>query len=94
VAIVSLYIGTDFTVSNILLALEEVTEPYLLGIHLGIEPHHLKRFEREHHDTERRKIEVIRYWLLNNEECSWETLADAVKRMDHHGNVVDSIRIL
>lgn len=87
-------LGIELTVSNILLALEKVTDPYLLGIQLGIEPHLLETFKVKHHlqstDTERQKIEVIKL-LLNNKNCSWKTLADAVKDMNNHGKVVDSL---
>ena len=78
-----------------MLALKEVTDPYLLGLQLGIEPDQLKKFEREDHlqRTERRKIEVIMYWLRKDDvKCSWETLADAVERMKCHGNVVKTLR--
>ena len=76
-------------------ALKEVTDPYLLGAHLGIKTRHLKKIKLERHQQciERVKIEVIRYWLGDiNANCSWETLADAVKCMGCHGNVVDSLK--
>ena len=87
-----LSLGTELTVPNILLALKEVTEPYLLGIHLGIYPHHLKVFEYDHpKDIERQKIELIKFWLDNHVECSWKVLADAVKCMGCHRKVVHSL---
>ena len=85
-------LGIELTVSNILLALEKVIEPQELGIHLGIELHQLKKRHVKY--TERQKIEVIKLLLNNNAKCSWETLADAVERMNCHGKVVDSLREL
>ena len=87
-------LGTELKVPNILLALEEVTDPYQLGTQLEIKPHHLKVFEHDYPDIERQKIEVIDFWLNNNVECSWEVLANAVERMERYGKVVDSLREL
>ena len=78
---------------DIILALEEVTEPYQLGIHLGIETHKLKMFEKNYpRDIERQKIEVIEYWLRNSAECSWDVLASAVEKIGGHGNLERTLR--
>ena len=91
----SISLGTELKVPNILLALETVTNPYLLGIYLGIEPHHLDYIEHYNYSNiERQKIEIIMFWLDNNVECSWKVLADAVACMGCHQKLVDSLREL
>ena len=78
---------------DIVSALKEITKPYLLGIHLGIKEHELKRIEENYlRDVDRQMAEVINYWLRNNTECSWEALASAVEKMGGHGNLVKRLR--
>ena len=87
-------LGIELKVPNILLALKEVTDPYQLGTQLDIDTNHLKTFENNHPKCiDRQKIEVIKFWL-NNKECSWKILADAVEHMDCHKRVVDSLNEL
>ena len=79
--------------SNIISALDEVIDPFRLGIHLGIKPHELKKIEKENKDDVRRQMaEVIIYWLQDDEHYSWEILANAVKKMGGHGNLVRKLR--
>ena len=88
-------LGIELELRNILLALKKVTDPYQLGTQLGIATHYLQEFEYDYpKDIERQKIEVINFWLDNNEDCSWEVLADAVKGMGGYGKIVDSLREL
>lgn len=79
--------------NDIDLALEEVTDPYRLGIYLGIKEHELEIFEKNYpRDAKRQKIEVIKYWLRNYTDCTWEALANAVEKMGGHGNLVKRLR--
>jgi hypothetical protein len=36
-------------------------------------------------------IEVIDYWLKNTTKCTWGTLAEAVKRVGGHNNLVHKL---
>ena len=78
---------------DVLSALEEITEPHNLGIYLGIKEHELEIFEKNYpRDIKRQKIEVMKYWLRNNRDCSWEVLANAVEKMGGHGNLMERLR--
>ena len=78
---------------NIVSALEEITKPHKLGIHLGIETHKLEKIEENHpRDVDRQMTEVIKHWLRNNSDCSWGALASAVEKMGGHGNLVKRLR--
>ena len=37
-------------------------------------------------------IEVIDYWLKNNIECTWEALAEAIKRVGGHDNLARKLK--
>ena len=78
---------------DIVSALEEITDPYLLGIQLGIKAHELKKIEKNYpQDVDRQMAEVINYRLHNGTECSWEALASAVEKMGGHENLVKRLR--
>ena len=71
------------------MALKEITKPYQLGMYLGIETYELEKIEENYpRDIERRKIEVINYWLRNSSDHSWEALASAAEKIGGHGNLV------
>ena len=75
-------------------ALEEITKPHKLGIHLGIETHKLEKIEENHpRDVDRQMTEVIKHWQRNSSDCSWGTLANAVEKMGKHGNLVKKLRV-
>ena len=79
--------------SDVNLNLEEVTEPFRLGIYLDIKPHVLKTIEKDcPQNTKKQKIEVINYWLRNGKKCSWETIAKALEQMGDYGELVTQIR--
>ena len=59
---------------------------------MGIEGYELDKIEDEHRKIERRKAEVIKYWLQNSTHCSWVALADAMEKMGRHGNLVRELR--
>ena len=85
------YIGPQL--GEIISAIKEVTDPYILGVQLGIEPHELKKIEKNYpRDIDRQMAEVIEYWLHNNSDCSWGALASAVEKMGGHGNLVKKLR--
>ena len=86
-----MYIGPQL--GEIISAVKEITDPYILGVQLGIEPHGLKKIEKNHpQDVDRQMAEVIEYWLRNSSDCSWGALANAVEKMGGHGNLVNKLR--
>ena len=84
-------IGQQLSRSDVISALKKVMKPYLLGVHLGIDPHKLKEFECcNSKDIEQQKIEVINYWF-DNFNPSWKALADAVKRIGSYNNLAKDL---
>jgi hypothetical protein len=84
-------VGPQF--GEIISALKEITDPYKLGVQLGIVPHELKKIEKNFpRDVDRQMTEVIEYWQRNSSDCSWEALASAVDKMGGHGNLVKKLR--
>ena len=78
---------------HILRDTKEVTGWYSLGIQLEIGTSYLDHIEKNHSgDTERCKIEVIKYWLRNNQEPTMNKLAQAVEDMGGHATVVQTLR--
>ena len=66
--------------------LNEVTNPYRLGIKLAIELHDVKKILQDAgSDTERQKSEILDHWLKNDSNASWPILVKALKEMDHRG---------
>ena len=80
------------TPANLEIELSEITQPYQFGLHLGMTPSALQLIERNHPgDVARQRTEVITYWSRNN-ECTWEKVADAVKRLGCYGNLEKKLR--
>jgi hypothetical protein len=78
---------------EILSAIKEITKPHKLGMHLHIPPHELEKIEENFpRDVDRQRTEVIKYWLRNSSDCSWEALARAVEEMGGHRNLVEKLR--
>ena len=75
---------------EIISTIKDISSPYILGIHLGIEDKIEKNYPR---DVERQKLEAIKYWQRNF-NCSWEALANAVEKMQCHRNLVKQLREL
>ena len=82
----------EFKFPNILLQLKDVIDVYHLGVHLGVEADEIKRIENDYKgDLIRQKSEVITFWLKNFKDCSWDTLAEAVKNIGSHNQLATSI---
>ena len=80
--------------ANLEIELGELTSPYLFGVHLGVASSDLEQIERDHRgDVARQRSEVIKYWCRNN-KCTWEKVADAVKKLCGHGNLEKKLRQL
>lgn len=84
----------ELTISNILVALNEVNDPYTLGIHLGIKPKNLDVIEKENSEIINRITKVIIHWMRNSENRSWGTLANAVRKMGVYERTVKKLRDL
>ena len=82
------------TLDEMLSALQEITDPNTLGIHLGIESHQVDIFEKNHpNDIGRQKSEVLKHWEKNCGDRSWDLLATAVEKMGKHANLVKKLRL-
>jgi hypothetical protein len=68
-----------------------VTEPYELGLLLGIKEGQLDRIERDNKKSDEQMDEVIKYWL-DKMSPSWEALADAVTKMESYGNLAKELK--
>ena len=78
---------------DIVSALKEITNPYLLGINLDVEEYQLKKIEQNYpQNIDRQMAEVISYWLRNSSDCSWGALASAVEKMGRYRNLVKTLR--
>ena len=80
------------TPANLKTQLKEITQPHQFGLHLGLDPNVLQLIERNHPgDVARQRSEVIVYWSRNY-ECTWEKVADTLRRMGGHGNLERKLR--
>ena len=74
--------GTPFQLKNLVNALVRVTEWFELGLQLGIEEYVLKRIEQDNRgQTERCKSDMLREWLINGLDHSWEEVDAAVEEV-------------
>ena len=73
--------------------MSEVTRWYSLGIQLGLTPGTLSSIESNHpHDADRCKIDVLDWWLRNEQDGTWEKLAQALEAMRGHDVLVQKLR--
>lgn len=64
--------------------LNEVTDPRMLGIQLGIVSSDVTRILQDaNNTTEKRKLGILDHWLNNDLKASWYTVVKALKKMDH-----------
>lgn len=90
-----LLIGPNHTafLKQALRDIKEVTSWYSLGIQLEVETSYLDHIKTNHgSDTEQCRIEVIKFWLRNDQEPTMKKLAQAVEDMGGHANVVQTLR--
>ena len=52
-----------------------------LGTHLGLSQGEIRQIERDHHTTERRRVEMFDRWLRKEENPSWEKIIAALENM-------------
>ena len=87
--------STCLTLREIENELTEVTAAdwFSLGVQLGVRSARLKEIEMNFPvDTQRRKTEVLDFWLRNAPEISWQKLAQAVEAMGGYATVVQKLR--
>ena len=64
--------------------LQDVTDPFQLGINLGIDPAQVKiLLKKAGEDVYRQKSEVLEHWLNNAENASWRILARTLTKIGH-----------
>ena len=64
--------------------LQDVTDPFKLGINLGIDPAQVRiLLKKAGEDVYRQKSEVLEDWLNNNENASWGTLARTLMKIGY-----------
>ena len=84
---------TELTLREIQNELSEVTHWYSLGIQLGLAPGTLYNIESNHpHDADRCKIDVLDWWLRNEQDATWEKLAQALEAVRGHDVLVQKLR--
>ena len=71
----------DSDLSRLCKALKKVTDPYSLGLYLGIPGSDLKRIETDHPSVRRRKQEVCAAFLRLNPSASWKVIVQALNEM-------------
>lgn len=85
-------VGLQLSVSNIISELKGVSNTYMLAIHLGIDEVELDDVLNVE-KIEEQKINIINHWLSTNKNtCSWNLLANAVKKTGDHGNLVKRLK--
>lgn len=64
--------------------LSDVTDPYKLGINLGITPARVTIILKEADgNIGRQKSEILTHWLENDLDASWVKLAQTLRKIDH-----------
>lgn len=64
--------------------LSDVTDPYKLGINLGITPARVTIILKEADgNIDRQKSEILTHWLKNDLDASWVKLAQTLRKIDH-----------
>ena len=73
--------------------MSEVTHWHPLGVQLGLTPGILKCIESNYrHDAQRCTTEVIIWWLQNEQDATWEKLAQALEAIRGHSGLVQKLR--
>ena len=77
---------------DLVVVLREV-DWYQLGVQLEVPIHILKRIKRQNvHDELAMLTEMFEYWKDNEEDPSWEKIAEALQRIGGHRNIITQIR--
>ena len=64
-----------------------------LGVQLGVPDDRLDRIDEDFRTADRKLHEVLSYWLLNNEDPSWDKICEALRRLGGLGNIVRHITL-
>ena len=65
-------------------AIRNVTNWFLLGIHLHMEQHDLRKIEVQYHyDIDRCKLEMISCWRRNDPTANWQKLRQALRSRNY-----------
>ncbi len=75
----------DLDVKSVVEHLSDITDPFTLGLQLGLKTAKLHEIERNHtRDLQRQKQETIAAWLAGDTSASWGDLVKALEKMDEH----------
>ena len=73
-----------FEDAKVLSFLNNVTNWFVLGIHLGVKRHKLKQIEVQHpQDIERCKLEMVALWRQSDPTASWPKLKEALRKCNY-----------
>ena len=61
--------------------LSPVAQWDVLGIYLGVEESEIQVIERDHHDTARRRIVMLKKWMEKDSNVSWKKVIVALESM-------------
>ena len=68
--------------SDLLRAIDSVSDWFLLGVYLQVSPNKLQEIEKQHNkDASRCKVEMLSLWLQGECTPSWKLLAEALDHM-------------
>ena len=79
------------TVKNLSFELTTITNWYLLGIKLNLQPHELKKIEQDHHGNDRQRVEMLDLWLRRAPNATWDDVVTALQQMGEN-TVAENIR--
>ena len=85
------------TIANLEKELKGISDPYRLGLQLGIEDSYLDGMEKNHSgDVARQRTAMIKHWYNNTAESerTWGRVADAVNALGDHRNLESRLREL
>jgi hypothetical protein len=63
-----------------------------LGVQLEIPPEKLDKIEEDYPTSERRRYEVLLYWLYNETDPSWDKICDALRRMGGFAKITRELK--
>ena len=78
---------------NLLDVLQKVTDVDNLGLHLGVPKHELDEIKTNFHRTQEQKRGMVRWWLNNDLNPTWERVIAALKAM-HKPVLADAVAVV
>ena len=83
--------GFELNLVNLMDVLQEVTEVDSLGLQLGVPRHELDKIWQDFwQETEERKRAMLKWWLDNDLNCTWEKVISAL-RANYNPDLADEV---